>query len=82
MHQMLKQAFGEDVLDHNQTNNWFQYFKDGKTWVYHGPYSGEPPMPENVAALKNMAWMTSHRPGHVQYCGAAYGTCQSIFLTN
>ncbi|PNF33099.1 hypothetical protein B7P43_G15743 [Cryptotermes secundus] len=57
MHQMLKQAFGDNSLGQTQTYDWYKRFKNGRTSTDDYDRSGRPSTgttPENVAKVRDL----------------------------
>ncbi|PNF31131.1 hypothetical protein B7P43_G15526 [Cryptotermes secundus] len=83
MHQMLKQAFGDNSLGQTQIYDWYKHFKNGRTSTDDDDHLGWPSTgttPGNVAKVRDMI-LQDRRLTIQDLCntlGLSYGTCQRI----
>ena len=57
MHQMLKQAFGDNSLGETQTYDWYKHFKNGRASTDDDDHPGRPSTgttPENVSKVRDL----------------------------
>jgi len=82
-HQMLKEAFGEQVLSQTRTFVWFKRFRDGRESVEDHKHSGRLSTcttPEMIAKVHEVILEERRQTIHdvCNHVGLSYGSCQCI----